>query len=44
MFDKLIRKPYQQQRYNFQYPSNMKFAAIVSKHIALESALVYCID
>ena len=40
MFDKLIRKPYEQQRYNIKYPSNIKFAAIVTKHVAIDTSLV----
>lgn len=40
MFDKLIRKPYEQQRYHIKYPSNIKFAAIVTKHVAIDTSLV----
>lgn len=40
MFDKLVRKPYEKQHYDVEYPSNMKFASVIAKHVLIDTSLV----
>ena len=40
MFDKLVRKPYEKQHYDVKYPSNMKFASVITKHVLIDTSLV----
>lgn len=40
MFDKLVRKPYETQHYDVEYPSNMKFASVIAKHVLIDTSLV----
>lgn len=41
VFDTLIRKPYEKQRYDPKHITNLRFSGIIAKHGVLDTALVY---
>ena len=40
VFDTLIRKPYEKQRYDPKHITNLRFSGIIAKHGMLDTALV----